>query len=95
MFYTDVDGPEISSQFAVAPSKEGKYPSYTSVYLSATDKEVGAGEIRYTINNGKEQLYVAPIKGFVKNTDYTIKIKALDLLGNMSETVVKFRTDRY
>ncbi len=95
LFYVDVEGPEINSQFAVAPSKDGKYPSYTSLFLSATDKEVGAGEIRYTINGGKEQIYIAPIKGFVKNSDYTVKIKATDLLGNVSETTVKFRTDRY
>jgi hypothetical protein len=40
-------------------------------------------------------LYIAPIKGFAKNTDYKIKIKALDLLGNISETELKFRTERY
>lgn len=95
LFYVDVEGPEINSQFAVAPSKDGKYPSYTSLFLSATDKEVGAGEIRYTINGGKEQVYIAPIKGFVKNSDYVVKIKAIDLLGNVSETTVKFKTDRY
>jgi hypothetical protein len=95
LFYVDIEGPTINAQFAVSPSKEGKYPSYTSVYLSATDKEVGAGEIRYSINGAKEQVYLAPLKGFLKNKEYTIKIKAVDLLGNVSQTEVKFKTDRY
>jgi hypothetical protein len=95
LFYVDVEGPTINAQFAVSPSKEGKHPSYTSVYLSATDKEVGAGDIWYSINGAKEQVYIAPLKGFSKNKDYTIKIKAVDLLGNVSQTEVKFKTDRY
>ncbi|MBA4144837.1 MAG: hypothetical protein C0523_03655 [Cytophaga sp.] len=95
LFYVDAEGPEINAQFAVAPSKEGKLPSYTSVFLSATDNEVGAGEIKYSINGGKELLYVAPIKGFAKNKDYTIRVKATDLLGNESSKEIKFRTDRY
>ena len=93
-FIVDSKGPEIAHQFAGAPNKE-RYPSYTSIYLSATDSEVGADQIRYSLNGAKEQLYIAPIKGFAKNKEYTMKITATDLLGNTSTTEVKFRTDRY
>lgn len=95
IFYVDIHGPEIHAQFTVAASNEGMYPSYTNVYLSATDSEVGAGEIWYTINGGKAQLYAAPLKGFTKDKEYTLKIKAVDLLGNVSEKTVEFKTDRY
>jgi hypothetical protein len=94
-YYIDADGPEIHSQFAVAPGKEGKYASYTTVFLSATDDIVGAGEIRYTINGSKEQTYTAPLKGFSKNKTYLVHIKAIDLLGNVSEQDLTFKTDRY
>ena len=52
-------------------------------------------EIHYTINDAKDQLYIAPLKGFAKNKDYTIKVKATDLLGNESSKEIKFRTERY
>jgi hypothetical protein len=93
-FIVDSKGPEIAHQFAGAPNKE-RYPSYTAIYLSATDSEVGADQIRYSINGAKEMVYSAPIKGFAKNKDYTVKITATDLLGNVSSTEVKFKTDRY
>jgi hypothetical protein len=95
IFVLDSKGPEIQSQFTVAPSKDNRYPSYCNLYLSATDKEVGANEIRYSINGGKEQIYLSPIKGFAKDKDYTIKVTALDLLGNESQTTIQFKTDRY
>jgi hypothetical protein len=95
LFIIDIDGPKITNQFAAPANKEGKYPSYTTIYLAAEDKETGADQIRYSINGGKEQLYIAPLKGFLKNKEYTIMVKATDLLGNVSQTEVKFKTDRY
>lgn len=94
IFIVDNKGPEITYQFAVSP-KDGKYPSYTSVYLAAMDAEVGTSQISYKINGGKEQLYIAPIKGFVKNKEYTIQVTATDLLGNATSMEFKFKTDRY
>jgi hypothetical protein len=95
IFFSDAHGPEIHERFTVAAGAEGKYPSYTNIYLSATDEEVGAGEIWYSLNGGKNQLYAAPIKGLDKNKTYTLKIKAVDLLGNATEKTVEFKTERY
>ncbi len=94
-FITDRQGPQITNQFAAPANKEGKYPSYTTIYLAAVDTEVGADLITYSINGAKEQSYIAPLKGFAKNKEYTIKVTAIDLLGNKSETEIKFKTDRY
>jgi len=38
---------------------------------------------------------VAPLRGFEKDKEYTITIKAYDLLGNVSETELSFKTDTY
>ncbi len=94
-FIVDANGPEITHQFSTQPSKEGKYPSYTTIYLAAVDIEVGAGKIRYRINDGAEQFYNAPLQGFKKDKEYKITIKGYDLLGNLSETELIFKTDTY
>jgi hypothetical protein len=94
-FITDRKGPQITNQFAAPANKDGKYPSYTTIYLGAVDSEVGADLIKYSINGAKEQPYIAPLKGFLKNKEYTIRVTATDLLGNKSETEIKFKTDRY
>jgi hypothetical protein len=95
MFVVDTKGPTITHQFSVSPNAEGKYPSYTNIYLAAMDAEVGADQIRFSINGTKEQLYVAPLKGFAKNKEYTIKVTATDLLGNTSQTTIAFKTDKF
>jgi hypothetical protein len=93
-FVLDEKGPSINYEFS-APVKENKYPAYTVLYLTASDVEVGADQIQYSINGGKALPYIGPIKGFLKNKEYTIKITATDLLGNSSVNEVKFKTDRY
>lgn len=94
-FVTDQQGPLITSQFSTPASNEGKYPSYATIYLAAIDSEVGADVIKYSINGAKEQPYVAPLRGFQKSKEYSIKVSATDLLGNKSETEIKFKTDKY
>lgn len=94
-FVVDTNGPTITSQFAAPANAEGKYPSYTTLYLAAADAEVGADQIWYSINGAKEQMYIAPIKGFVKSKDYTLEIRAVDLLGNSSKATINFSTDKY
>ncbi len=94
-FVTDTQGPTITHQFSSSANKEGKYAAYTTVYLAAADTEVGADQIRYSINGTKEQFYIAPLKGFTKNKEYIIKVTATDMLGNSSSTEIKFKTDKY
>lgn len=93
-FILDEKGPTVKFEFS-APVKDNKYPAYTLLYLTATDGEVGADQIRYSINGSKEQPYLGAIRGFNKNKEYTIKITSTDLLGNTSSSEIKFRTDRY
>lgn len=95
IFVVDSSGPEITYQFATSANDEDKYPAYSTIYLAAMDKEVGANLIKYSINGGKEQPYVSPIRGFEKNKEYTLSIKAWDLLDNVSELEFSFKTDTY
>jgi len=95
LFVFDTQGPSISSRFAAPANAEGKYPSYTTIYLAAEDQEVGADQIRFSINGGKEQIYSAPLRGFAKNKSYTLKVTATDLLGNTTQSEIVFKTDRY
>ena len=101
----DGEGPEIFSRFSIPridePSVEndpefvGVYPSYLILYLSATDILTGNAEIYYSINGEREQPYTAPIRRFVKNTSYTLSVRAKDQLGNFSEKTLKFKTGDY
>lgn len=93
-FIVDNQGPSVKFEFS-APMKDNKYPAYTLLYLTATDGEVGADQIRYSLNGGKEQPYAGPIRGFARNKEYSVKITATDLLGNVSVSEINFKTDRY
>ena len=95
LFVVDNQGPEITSQFAAPPNSEGKYPSYTTIYLGAVDRQVGANQIKYSINGGKERSYLAPLSGFKKNKEYKISVTAFDMLGNKSTRELTFKTDKY
>ncbi|MDW7695781.1 hypothetical protein R9C00_24905 [Flammeovirgaceae bacterium SG7u.111] len=94
-FIVDAQGPTITSQHAITPNAEGKYPSYTTIFLAAIDTEVGVDYVEYQIDEGKMQRYIAPVQGFKKNGKYSIKIIAHDLLGNTSEAVIEFETDTF
>jgi hypothetical protein len=68
----------------------GMYPHKTYLYLAANDKIVGNDKIYYSINGGKYKEYAQPISGFKKGTQFSIKVKAIDLLGNVSYKIIKF-----
>jgi len=101
----DGDGPDIFSRFSVSrideepadndPEFAGVYPSYVIFFLAATDLLTGSAEIFYSINGEHEQTYTTPIRRFVKNSSYTVHIRAKDQLGNFSEKTVKFKTGDY
>lgn len=71
------------------------YPSYTTLFLAATDLQTGFDEIKYAVNGEKPKPYEGLIRGFEKNKIYTITIIAEDKLGNKAEKQIRFKTDRY
>ena len=103
----DNNSPEIFVVFSVNPigteSKDGKsypvYPTYTRVFLAASDKFSGTEHLMYSINGGYMTNYLtqANMSGhsmFTKEGFYTVKIIAKDKLGNKTEKVVEFFTKR-
>jgi hypothetical protein len=93
-FIVDSNPPEITSNFSTTPTgtKEGiaVYPSFTFLYLAATDFKVGVDRIYYTINGGSKKMYTAPIQGLSKGEKYDIEVYALDNLGNESKKTITF-----
>ena len=97
----DGDGPEVFNTFSVSPANDANtdgidvFPSYVLLYLAATDMLTGNAEIYYSINDAREIQYTAPIRGFAKNTSYTVVVRARDQLGNFSEKTIQFRTNDF
>ncbi len=99
----DNNAPDIFVNFSIQSTgkevKDGKtfpvYPSYTQLYVAATDRYSGAEKIYYSINGGIQSLYIsakdiADKKLLSKAGFYAVKIKAVDKLGNESEETVEF-----
>ncbi len=107
MLMVDAEGPEIFHTFSVKPvgtdkldgmtdaEYAGEYPSYVMLYLAATDQMTGNGEITYSIDGGSELPFTSPIGSFQKDRTYTVKVKAKDKLGNVSEKMISFRTTAF
>lgn len=96
VFFVDAEPPEIIPNFSAQPvgEKDGipVYPSYTTLFLAATDALTGSDKIYYQQDNKKEQLYAAPLRNFTRNTKYSIAMRALDMVGNESKKIVEFYT---
>lgn len=98
-FYFDVDnsGPEIFVNYSILPiDKSGDkdiYPAHVVLFPSATDGLVGYDKMFYSINGAQEKIYTGVIEGFQKNKTYSIKIRALDKLGNESQKTISFKTE--
>ncbi len=71
------------------------YPSYLALFISSSDQETGINTISYSINNGPMVPYGAPIRGFKKRKEYTIKVTTTDLLGNSKTEEIHFKTGKY
>lgn len=78
---------------------EGKelpvYPSYSKIYMAATDQHSGTAKIFYSINGGPSVDYILNNKiskggAFTKPGLYTVKVKASDKLGNESVEEIMF-----
>ena len=86
--HVDNKGPEIFTNFSNALNQESSaYPSYVALYLAATDLNTTISAIYYSINEGAESLYGKPIRGFKKNKNYRIKVRAVDILGNQTQQI--------
>jgi hypothetical protein len=100
--FVDNTPPVIYINFSIEPIGEKSglklYPNYTKLYVGATDKHVGTEKIEHSINGEPWKLYSSPktldmseIKHFLKkNVKYSVKVRAYDKLGNMSERTVEF-----
>jgi hypothetical protein len=53
--------------------------------LSGKDNETSVAKILYTVDNGQEQEYFSPLR--LTSGTHTITVKAIDLLGNVSDPV--------
>jgi len=94
--FVDTTGPEITENFSnpSLESNSNNYPSYTVVFLSASDKLSGFEKLSYSLNNTPEKLYTDKIQGFQKNTPYTLKVNAFDKLGNKQNKVIQFNVSQ-
>lgn len=96
-FNVDNTGPEIfyhmSLQSIGTQKLQGKpdeipvYATGTSIYMAATDKLVGTKAIFYSLNNLSEVAYGTTVRLTIKGS-YTLKIRAVDLLGNETKSAV-------
>lgn len=94
-FFVDATGPVISMIFGVNPTSTDStgrkvYPSNLIVFLGATDQIAGVSKIFYSLSGEKDHPYLQPISNFKSGKTYTLKVKAFDVLGNMSEQEITF-----
>lgn len=97
-FATDNTGPEIYTQFS-APVKSQKdidgnkvnvYPAHVSLFLSVTNAHIPYEKIYYAINNKPEKAYTGVIDKFIPKSDISMKIRAVDQLGNQTTKEIYF-----
>jgi hypothetical protein len=95
-FFVDATGPVVSIIFGANPISTDAtgakvYPSNLIVFLGATDQIAGVSKIFYSLNGEKDHPYIQPISNFKSGKIYTLKVKAFDALGNMSEKEITFK----
>ena len=71
------------------------YPTYTKMYIGATDKYSGTESIYISINGGPKIRYISAKdiarRGLInKPGTYTVSIEAIDKLGNKNTKTIKF-----
>lgn len=99
----DNNAPQIFVNFSIQKIRDESlngetypvYPTYTKMYIGATDKYSGTETIKYSINGGKTLNYnseanISKTKLLNKAQFYTVKIIATDKLGNKNEKIIKF-----
>ncbi|TAF34095.1 MAG: hypothetical protein EAZ57_03850 [Cytophagales bacterium] len=99
VFVVDNQGPEVFHHYSIKPLRVENglevYPQYTVLFLGGTDLFTGSKNIYYSLNGGKMQVYNGLVKGFGKNKTYQVLIRAEDMLGNISEKTIEFKTDKF
>ncbi|MBS1234261.1 MAG: hypothetical protein H6R34_825, partial [Bacteroidetes bacterium] len=98
----DNTGPEISVRFSILPigfrtmdeAVLDIFPLHTVVFLSCTDALTGFDALFYSLNGAVEKRYAAPIGNFISAGIYTLKIRALDKLGNESLKEISFAIEK-
>jgi hypothetical protein len=98
----DNTGPEISVVFSIRPfgsrPVDGKvvdiFPLHAVIFLSCTDALTGFDAMFYSLNGATEKRYTAPIGSFISAGIYTLKIRALDKLGNESLKEILFGLEK-
>lgn len=104
--FVDNTPPNIYHNFSIDPigtkQKDGKtlkvYPNYTRLYLGATDEKSGNDKILYSMDGGKtykaysspETLDISELDRFEEEKYYSVKVKAIDKLGNESQETFDF-----
>jgi hypothetical protein len=89
-FYLDSKGPDVKSSFdADFAVSEGRSYASTStlIALEATDNKAGVKQLFYSINGAPEKVYTAPFALPAKQGTYSIKYRAVDMVGNVGATV--------
>jgi len=94
----DNSGPEIFFRFSILSNKSKiindktyeVFPNHVVLFLSSTDSSVGFENISYSVNGSSLKPYTSLIKGFVTNKLYSINVKSVDKLGNISEKKIDF-----
>lgn len=89
-FYLDSKGPDVKSSFdADFAVSEGRSYASTStlIALEATDNKAGVKQLFYSINGAPEKVYTAPFALPAKQGTYSIKYRAIDMVGNVGATV--------
>lgn len=93
-FFTDNSAPEISINTSVGKTgvrdNINVYPPSAGVFLTATDTWSGLKSIYYSIDNQPEKLYTGLLTGLKPRAKHTIKVRAVDMMGNESRKETTF-----
>lgn len=100
-FAVDNKAPSIFYHYSIEPLKwlvenGEKIPIFSKtvkLYLAATDNLSGVDKLFYNLNSNGDIQYSSAIQGFKASTTHTLQIKTIDVLGNQSEQVVRFRIE--
>ncbi|MFP4557351.1 MAG: OmpL47-type beta-barrel domain-containing protein [Bacteroidales bacterium] len=100
-FGVDANAPELFHNFSVKPYKfidiEGEtipvFSGGVKLYVAATDDIVGVDRITFSINESKERVYSQPISSFKASQTYSVKLRAIDKMGNEISKTIMFRVE--